>query len=83
MNLKFETINKKPYNSEIEKVVWETFENGLKDSMTKKIESVRGQLTGIDILISIDMQNSTAKISSDNIPEEKMELVKKAIHSLE
>lgn len=79
MILKFKTLNKPTTSSDIAKSLYNGAEEVLRKSIRLNLEKVRDKLEGCDILIKIDFKNSNASFSGDNISDEQMEFIKKAL----
>lgn len=79
MNLKFETLNKPTTGSDTAKFLYNGTEEAYQKSFRSNLEKVRDKLEGCDILIKIDFKNSNATFSGDNISDEQMEAIKKAL----
>jgi hypothetical protein len=82
MFIKFTTINKKAYHSEIERIVWEKTEEGIKSQIRSRLRKAKDDLDGLNLTVEIDMQNSNAKLIGDGIPEDRLEIAQNAFKKM-
>jgi len=82
MFIKFTTINKKSYHSEIERIVWEKTEEEIKSQIRSRLRKAKDDLDGLNLTVEIDMQSSNAKLIGDGIPEDRLEIAQSAFKKM-
>lgn len=82
MIVKFKTVNKKAHSSEIERMVYAKMEEEIKVEIRERLRRAKEELEGLDLLVEIDMQNSSARLIGDGIPEDRIEIAKSAMQKM-
>lgn len=83
MNIRFETVNEINVNNDIAKQALDITMERLKQEMTKKLNTVASVFNSNEIVVvTIDYDKSSASISAENVPNERIELVRRAINSI-
>ena len=82
MFIKFTIINKQHSDSKLGKILYDKVEDELKSRITKRLQTASNELDGLDLHVEIDMYNSNARLIAEGIPEDRIEIAKKAFNNI-